>query len=441
MRNIFSKFAVLLTILLFLEFSSAVWASEWRTIDLPSRPTNIVENDGTLWVCGADELIAASIDGGKTWTVAHAAKDSGVLLDIGFANERVGYAVGTTGSLLLTTDAGKTWKTIKAPEQVLYAASFSDEKHGIVHALRAIYTTSDGGATWTQVKIDLESDDLTGFPYVSTVLALNADHMIIVVGEGEDSASHQKLLVTKDAGLNWKVIDIPSTGLSDLAKRQGEVWFVGDEVIDKDKPGGGHAVPLLMHSPDGEAWTHVTRLPHEEFGVCNVQGCLYWDGAGVESPPASTVNYWTFPAEKVVTAKWAVAKDGICSVATTLNCAAVTVTHTMPAHVQASSPIASPTFPPALNAPPTRGLQCVFCESERFIVVPGYLGVATADLRLNIDRDGLVEKVEVLNATNPLIGDRLAVMTRNWIFAPSVSDGVAQAVTTGVTLRAIAVTQ
>src|SRR5690348_15425617 len=111
----------------------ATIASEWQGVELPFRPMNIVENNGTLWVCGADESIADSTDGGKTWAVSHTAKDRGVLLDIDFANSLVGYATGTGGSLLLTSDSGKTWRRIMAPEQVVYSASFSDDAHGIIH--------------------------------------------------------------------------------------------------------------------------------------------------------------------------------------------------------------------------------------------------------------------------------------------------------------------
>lgn len=42
------------------------FASEWRTVSLPARALNIMENNGSIWVCGADELIAVSADGGKT---------------------------------------------------------------------------------------------------------------------------------------------------------------------------------------------------------------------------------------------------------------------------------------------------------------------------------------------------------------------------------------
>jgi photosystem II stability/assembly factor-like uncharacterized protein len=417
----------------------AAKASGWQNIDLPSRPMSIVENNGVLWICGADELIADSTDGGKTWAVSHTAKDTGVLLDIGFSNAEVGYATGTTGSLLSTNDSGKTWKRIKAPEQVLYAASFSDEAHGIVHAARAVYITSDGGMTWVPVKIDLWSDDLKGFPYVSTIVALDPQRMTVVVSEGGTSANHQKLLVTTDAGLNWKVIDIPSTGLTDLSQRDAEYWFAGMEVINRDKPGGGYGVSLLMHSHDGEVWSRVAKWSPKEFDVCNVQGCLYWDGAGVQFPPTDPINYWTFPAEKAITAKWAVAKGSICSIATVLKCAPLKTAPTMPPYTETSSPIATRVFPPPLNAPSPQGLQCIFCESERFIVTPDFAGIATANLRLHIGQNGLVEEVEILSATNAAIGERLAAMARNWIFVPYFSDGVVHPVTTSVTLRATAV--
>jgi len=346
----------------FLVFAASLNAgdSAWRAVDLPSRPMDIAESGGVLWVSGADELISRSSDGGKTWSTQHAMKGGGILLDIGFTGDKFGYAAGTGGVLLVTNDGGTTWNRVKAPEQVIYEASFADERHGLVHARRAIYSTADGGVTWVPVRIDSGSEELKGFSTVGTVLALDEKHMAIVVSEGNSAVYHQKLLITKDAGTTWKVVDIPSTGLTQLTKRGSEYWFAGFEVIEKDKPGGGYGVPLLMRSADGEDWTHVARWSEKEFSVCNVQGCLYWDGAGVELPPANPVQYWAFSAEKVVTAKYAVAQATICSVATDLECAPVVRVSTMPPYVDSSAPVAKLTFPPALNAIPGQGLDCIF---------------------------------------------------------------------------------
>src|ERR1700722_10072987 len=54
-------------------FAMLADAGEWTTVSLPSRPMNITENNGAFWVCGANELVASSEDGGKTWDVKHSA--------------------------------------------------------------------------------------------------------------------------------------------------------------------------------------------------------------------------------------------------------------------------------------------------------------------------------------------------------------------------------
>ena len=58
-------------------------ASEWSTTALQARPLDITANGDVLWVCGADELIANSTDGGKTWKVQHLVTGGAVLLAIG----------------------------------------------------------------------------------------------------------------------------------------------------------------------------------------------------------------------------------------------------------------------------------------------------------------------------------------------------------------------
>jgi Photosynthesis system II assembly factor YCF48 len=415
------------------------FASEWRTVSLPARALNIMENNGSIWVCGADELIAVSADGGKTWTTKHTVKNGRLLLSLGFADKQFGYAAGTGSTILITNDGGDTWNPINVPSQTVYQASFSDQKHGIIQTPRTIYTTIDGGANWNPVQIDLSSEQLKGFNYVLTVLAADGNHMAIVLSEGNSSANAYKLLLTKDGGSTWNVSDIPSTGLNRLVAHDREYWFAGMEVIEKDKPGGGYGVPLVMHSPDGEKWTHLTRWSKHEFSECNSQGCLYWDGAGVQLPPATPPKFWSFAPEKAVTAKWAIADGSICSVGSDLRCTSVTETQTMPPYLDTSSPIPPPNAAPPLDAPTAQGLQCLTCDFERIMVTPDYQGVAEVELKLHIGQNGLVEQAEIVRATNPGVGERLATSARNWIFLPFVKDGVVHPAITNVKLRVQAI--
>jgi hypothetical protein len=414
-------------------------ASEWRTVELPARPLNIAENRGTLWVCGADEFIAASEDGGKTWTAKHNLKNGVLLLSIGFANEQFGYAVGTGGLIFLTKNGGKTWDGAKVPSQVVYGAAFADEKHGLIHTLQAIYTTSDGGTTWIPVEIDLTRDDLHGFSHVLTVAAPTADHMAIVLSHGNSSVYDYRLFMTKDGGANWSVSEIPSTGLGRLTSYGGEYWFAGMEVIEKDKPGGGYGVPLVMHSADTEKWIHLPRWSKQEFSQCSSQGCLYWDGAGVELPPTDPISFWTFAPEKAVTAAWAIAKGTICAVGATLKCSPADTTQTMPAYTESSSPIAPPIAAPPLDAPPAQGLQCLYCDFERLMVTFDFQGTADVQMKLHIGQNGLVEQAEIVHTTNSGIGERVAASARNWIFLPYVKDGVAHPANTEIKLRVQAI--
>ena len=435
----FSNFRQLVFIFVSLFIVAGSSASEWRAVELPARALGIAENNGTLWVCGADELIATSADGGNTWTVKHNAKNGSLLLTVGFADEQFGYAAGTGGQVFITRDGGKTWDSAKVPSQVVYEAAFSDEKHGIIHTPRDIYTTSDGGATWVPVKIDLANEDLKGFSYVLNVVAPDANHVAIVLSEGNSTAYAYKLFLSKDGGAKWAVSEIPSTGLGKLSSHGGEYWFAGMEVIEKEKPGGGYGVPLVMHSPDGEKWTHLPRWSKNEFSECSSQGCLYWDGAGVQLPPTSPVSFWTFVPEKVVTARWAVAKGTICTVGTSLKCTAATTTQTMPAYLDTSSPIPPPISAPPLDGTPSQGLQCLYCDFERIMVTSDFQGVADVQLKLHIGQNGLVEQAEIVHATNSGIGERIAASARNWIFLPLVQDGVVHPANTEVKLRVQAI--
>lgn len=428
-----------LVFIFFLLLLKVASASEWRPVALPARALNIAESSGSLWVCGADELITVSADGGKTWTTKHNVRNGRLLLSVGFANKEFGYAIGTGGAILVTSDGGETWNPVSVPSQIVYEASFSDQKHGVIQTARNIYSTVDGGATWNPVQIDLTSEQLKRFTHVLTVVAADANHMAIILSEGNSSAYAYRLLLTKDGGSNWAVSDIPSTGLNKLFARGGEYWFTGMEVIEKDKPGGGYGVPLVMHSPDGETWTHLPRWSKNEFSECNSQGCLYWDGAGVQLPPTTPPNFWAFAAEKAVTAKWAIAKGSICSVGADLKCADVRETQTMPPYLENSSPIPPPIAASPLDAPPSQGLQCLSCDFERIMVTPDYQGVAEVELRLHIGQNGLVEQADIVHATNSGVGERVAKAAKNWIFVPFVKDGVVHPAVTNVKLRVQAI--
>jgi len=412
-------------------------ASQWATISLPSRAVNIAENHGVLWVCGTDELVANSSDGGKTWKVVHSLAGGGVLLSIGLANEQFIYAAGTTG-VIVSKDGGATWSRLTVPANVVYRAAFGDAQHGLIHTPHAVYLTSDGGLSWSPVSLNF-SDEQGAYSFVLALAASDSNHMMIVLSVGNAPYFSCKFVVTSDAGTTWKPTSIPNVNFGSLAIRDSEYWLTGSEVIEKDKPGGGYGVALAIYSKDGETWTHVPRWSQKEFSSCNADGCLYWDGGGVAFSHEGIPIYWKFPAEKAVTAKWAVANDGICSVGAELKCAGITTSSSLPGYDATSSPIPVDTAPPRLDAPPSQGLQCLLCSFETVIVTQDYKGIAEVDLTLHIGVNGVVTDASVNSAPRPEIGERLAAAARGWIFLPYEKDGTVHPVVTHFKIRVQAV--
>lgn len=412
-------------------------ANEWKTISLPARPMNIAESNGVLWVCGADELVASSSDGGKTWPVAHSSPVGGVLLTIGFANEKFGYAAGTSG-LLVTKDGGSTWSSLATPTTMIYAAVFGDEKHGLIRTPHTVYATADSGVTWTPLPLNC-SDEQVKYSNVLELAAVDANHMMIVMSVGNAPYYSEKFVVTSDGGATWQPTQIPNTNSIYVAAHDGEYWLTGGEVIEKDKPGGGYSVPLVMHSKDGENWTRLPRWSRQEFSSCSSQGCLYWDGAGFYFSATTPPSFWRFAAEKAATANWAIAKDTICSVGDALKCAAVTASADIPSRDPNSSGISVRVAPPALDAPASAGAQCLLCDFEKFVVTDDFQGRAEVELTLNIAANGLVTDVKVDRATRAEVGDKIAASARNWIFVPYEKDGVIHPVLTHVKLEVQAI--
>ena len=414
-----------------LGFLGAADSNPWRPVVLRHPAVAIASSGGTLWVCGADEMIAKSNDGGQNWEVKHETIGGSVLLSLGFANEQVGWATGSAGILLLTQDGGTSWKSVKVGTDPIYRAAFSDGQHGLIHTIATVQFTTDGGVSWEQVPTLKSDSELKKFKYVLSLAALDADHMAVLLKEGPAQYYDQRIVATQDGGKTFKTLNIPSVGLIELTTHDRAFWAFGHEVIEKDKPGGGYGVPLVMHSIDAEKWVHSPRLENE-FSSCSQDGCLFWDGLGI-TPFDEKVSYWTFPMGKMITPKWAMAGDSICTIGAYLTCTTISRVDKMTERPDDSA-LTQAATPPALGSPRSDGLVCISCPYERIIVSQKASGPVEVSLKLLIDTDGTVSTVDIVKAPSPEIGDLFAKAARGWIFEPRTKDGQPAQVRTGLTL-------
>lgn len=148
----------------------------WRVIDLSAQAGMILDvkflDERIGFVCASavdpDRRGAAMIlrtqDGGATWAAVY---NSGRVHEncwkMSWPSKRVGYATvqsydqspaNTKRVVVKTTDGGKTWRElplIDAPGVQQFGIGFVDEQRGWVGCINTGYETRDGGATWAPV--------------------------------------------------------------------------------------------------------------------------------------------------------------------------------------------------------------------------------------------------------------------------------------------------
>jgi hypothetical protein len=398
---------------------------DWHTKDLPFRVLNATNLGSSFWVCGTDESVAVSADGGEHWTIKHKATDGAVLLNIGFANDKFGYAAGAGGVLLTTEDGGETWSARSAGKNAILQVSFADPKHGLIRTFNSLLFTVDGGANWALASDGQNVDEIKNFPYTFSLVALDSTHMAIMMKEGAAQYEGQRFLVTGDSGRSWKFVSIPNTTLYSLLRVSGKYWTVGTEVIHKEKPGGGYGVPVALYSSDGERWDHssndLSSCKPQMCVACNSEGCLSSNGT-ITDIFSEKVFYREFPANRELTPKWVANASNICFVANELQCASLrSVDKTSPSEI----PLPTTVGPEPLGASTkTEEPHCIICSMDRLLIDNKVQGAYRIKLTLEISKNGTVKGVVAEGAPTSEVRSRIEQQAQQWIFEPYLKDGV-----------------
>jgi len=404
-------------------------SSNWQSHDLAFRVLNVTSNGQSLWACGTDEGIAVSPDNGANWQVKHQTTDGALLLNINFADSKFGYAAGTGGLLLTTVDGGETWIRLPGITETILQVSFADPEHGIVRTSTSLLFTLDGGSHWSPVTEGQNSEDAKHFPYTFSLVALDSSHMAVMLKQGAAQYEAQSFLFTEDSGKTWRFLNIPNVTLYSFLRVKNRYWAVGTEVIHKDQPGGGYAVPVALYSADGETWTHSTNdlsaCKLEMCTVCTQGGCFSSNGL-ISLIFAEKTTYAAFPSDKELTPKWTSTDSTVCSVGTRLQCAPLTALAQAPSGP--GSPVPTQVAPVSLGAPIQQGPRCIVCGLDRIFIDKKAQGPYTIKLTLGIAKNGTVASAEAQGAPTEEIRSRIEQQARQWIFEPHVEDGAAVSV-------------
>jgi len=112
--------------------------------------------DPNVAVAVGDTAVTRTTDGGLTWTAIPSAPRL-LYSGIRFVSPTVGIAVSHDGSIAKSTDAGLTWGVVSTTPSNMRGVAFADASNGWICAnltnindpRGVIYTTADGGTTWS----------------------------------------------------------------------------------------------------------------------------------------------------------------------------------------------------------------------------------------------------------------------------------------------------
>jgi photosystem II stability/assembly factor-like uncharacterized protein len=191
---------------------------EARSLGLGNIPVRMVQfaNPQNGWLVAGDGRLYKSTDTGQTWSLMPTA--AGVIIaNVFFQNETLGWAqrYASGAAFTYTRDGGKTWTEAALPYGVV-ALRQGEQSWVAVGSSGTIYLSTDSGGTWNAV--------YTGTLSALTAVAFSDARTVWAVGDGV-------VLKSDDGGARWATVKLPGVSgvLRDVNFANAKVgWIVGD---------------------------------------------------------------------------------------------------------------------------------------------------------------------------------------------------------------------
>jgi photosystem II stability/assembly factor-like uncharacterized protein len=250
-------------------FVAAQWANQPSSTTARLRGVSAV-SDRVAWASGTEGTVVLTLDGGKTWDRRNVLGASDLdFRDIEAFDERTAYILsigeGSQSRIYKTLNSGATWAlqlTNPDPKGFLDALAFWDAEHGLVlgdpvGGRFVILSTDDGGKTWNRTAQGGMPAALLGegaFAASGTCLVVQGDRTAwFGTGGG-------RVFRSTDRGRSWTVHSTPiragngSSGIFSLGFWDADHGVaVGGDYKETDRAGNVCA----LSSDGGRSW----RLP------------------------------------------------------------------------------------------------------------------------------------------------------------------------------------
>ena len=252
-------------------FSMAGFSQKWELKNPLPTYSNLKDvcliNHDTGFVCGTNQVILKTTDGGETWH-PKGWKEDNQLNGIAFSCRDTGFAVGW-GGILRTMDCGENWEQLPSPfvsdATDLVDVFFLDKQHGwICGNYYAVIRTQDGGITWDVLNHNV------GGPFQSYDIVKFISPDIGFMAGSKNTMQNGVLQKTVNGGVTWIDINIPAEieGVSGMEIiSQNEIWIGARNQVST--PNGGEI--RIYHTLDGGASWITTTLINYGTGVNSIK--------------------------------------------------------------------------------------------------------------------------------------------------------------------------
>jgi len=186
------------------------------------------------------------------------------LVDVSFAGETTGYAVGVYGTVRRTVDGGLTWSerlTVPTTDDFRAVQAIGPDVAVAVTRDGDIWRTTNGGASWQAIP--------SGHPesFMAMEMDISPSGVGIIVGMTTDW-NDGVILRTTDAGLTWNEVVDPLRGLRTHLYRGVDMFDAGHGcIVGSAAILNGVDVHVVCTSNDGGAtWSVAYEGPRERPG-------------------------------------------------------------------------------------------------------------------------------------------------------------------------------
>lgn len=237
----------------------------WVQADVvPTRATltTVFSVGKRLWAGGHDRVIITSGDGGKSWTLLMSDPErQQAVMDLRFADENQGMAIGSYGLALTTSDGGKNWVESPVDEENEFHLNslvvFDDGRMMIAGEAGYSYRSFDGGVTWEPMDM----------PYSGSMWGAikTSDECVLFYG------LRGNVMESCDFGLSWKELETGTlASMSGAAQDDGLLLLAGNggNVITRD----GNGPFVVHHHSSGVDFSAALALGDGQFLLVGEDG-------------------------------------------------------------------------------------------------------------------------------------------------------------------------